>query len=118
MLNCFPLIPRANSALSVKTIPKSKTLTQLQNSWRSQDNDIEEKFSSFSYRIEAIRLWEMVQSVNLRNTAFLHVDEIEIETLDIRFATLMMRLMKIDQSSNVNDLDYQMRSQAQMFTLL
>ncbi|KUL86547.1 hypothetical protein ZTR_04241 [Talaromyces verruculosus] len=85
---------------------------------RSQD---EEKFSSFSYRIEAIRLWEMVQSVNSRNTAFMHLDEIEFETLDIRFATLIMRLMKIEQcssSSSFNDPGYQMRSQAQMFTRL
>lgn len=63
----------------------------------------------------------MVQSVNLRNIAFMHVDEIELETLDIRFATLMIRLMKINHcssSSSLNDLDYPMRSQAQIFTLL
>ncbi|EEA20742.1 C6 transcription factor, putative [Talaromyces marneffei ATCC 18224] len=103
------------------TIPKSKTLLQLQNSWRILDNHTEETFSSFAYRIEATRLWGMVQSANSRHTAFMHVDEIELETLDIRFATFMIRLMKMDQcssSSSFNDLGYQMRSQAQMFTLL
>ncbi|EED22496.1 C6 transcription factor, putative [Talaromyces stipitatus ATCC 10500] len=102
------------------SIPQSKTLPQLQNVWRSVNNDTEETFSSFSYRIEAIRLWEMVQSVNSRSTALMYIDEIELDTLDIRLTTLLIRLMKIYQcfTSSANEPDDQMRRQAQMITLL
>lgn len=61
----------------------------------------------------------MVQSVNARNTALLHVNEIELETLEASLASLMIRLIKRFRGSCSSSLAVdQMRKQAQMITSL
>jgi len=105
--------------LRLQVIPPQRKLGDLRQSWSLASDD--HRFSSFAYRVEAVRILRMVLAVLSHRSSGFEDEDTEIETID---ACLVGTLLHLPRSrlepygSNGNDDFDEMTFQTQMIVYL